>query len=181
MKKNNSIAIGIVAVAVLLFIKRKPIMEAAKILVWDVASATRIATLHPMVIEKVIAFINEAEKKGIKLRIVSAYRSIAEQNKLYAQGRTTPGNIVTKAKGGQSSHNFGTAIDVVPIVNGEPDWKTDWNKIAVIGKSFGFKWGGDWKSIIDKPHFEMNFGNTPQQLFAKYNQGKIKDGYVDLA
>ena len=155
MKKNNNLTIGIVAAAaVILYIKRKPIMEAAQVLVWDVATATRIATLHPQVRQKAIDFINAAEKKGIKLRVVSAFRSIAEQNKLYAQGRTAPGNIVTKAKGGQSSHNFGTAIDVVPIVNGQPDWDTDWHKIATIGKSLGFSWGGDWKSFKDVAHVE---------------------------
>ncbi len=37
---------------------------------------------------------------------ISTYRSFEEQNKLYAQGRTVPGQVVTKARGGQSPHNY---------------------------------------------------------------------------
>jgi len=165
----------------LIFTKRKSIMEYSKEKVWDIVSETRILTLHPKVRDKAREFINKAEKQNIKLRVASAYRSYAEQNDLYAQGRTKPGKIVTNAKGGQSSHNFGTAIDVVPIVNGKSDYNTDWNKIATIGKSVGFAWGGDWKKFKDKPHFEMNFGNTLAQLRTKYNNGQISDGYVQLA
>jgi len=174
------IAIGIGGV-ILIYIKRKSIMEYTQGKVWDIVSETRILTLHPKVREKAREFINKAEKQNIKLRVASAYRSYAEQNDLYAQGRTKAGKIVTNAKGGQSSHNFGTAIDVVPIVNGKADYNTDWNKIATIGKSIGFAWGGDWTSIKDKPHFEMNFGNTLAQLRAKYDSGKLTDGYVQLA
>lgn len=174
------IPIGIGGV-ILIYIKRKSIMEYTQGKVWDVLSETRINTLHPKVRDKAREFINKAEKQNIKLRVASAYRSYAEQNDLYAQGRTKAGKIVTYAKGGQSSHNFGTAIDVVPIVNGKADYNTDWNKIATIGKSVGFAWGGDWTSFVDKPHFEMNFGNTLAQLQTKYKNKQLTDGYVQLA
>lgn len=166
--------------AILMFVKRKSIMEYSKEKVWDFLSEMRIRSLHPKVRDKAREFINKAEKQGIKLRITSAQRTYAEQATLYAQGRTEKGSIVTNSKAGQSSHNFGTAIDVVPIVNGSPEWNTDWNKIADIGKSVGFAWGGDWTSFKDKPHFEMNFGNTLAQLRTKYNSGKITDGYVQI-
>nr|WP_295770097.1 M15 family metallopeptidase [Rhodoferax sp.] len=39
-------------------------------------------------------------------------RSCAEQDALYAQGRTAPGNKVTNAKSGDSNHNFGIAFDI---------------------------------------------------------------------
>lgn len=69
------------------------------------------------------------------------YRSIEEQNALYAQGRTKPGNIVTNAKRGQSNHNYGIAFDVA-IWNGNTIvWDRDWNKIGTIGKSCGLEWG----------------------------------------
>lgn len=182
MKTEYKWLIGLLSVGlgVAVISKRKKIVEYAKEKVWDVISESRINTLHPKVREKARQFINKAEKQGIKLRITSAYRTWAEQTELYAQGRTKPGSIVTNAKAGESSHNFGTAIDVVPIVNGNADWNTDWNKIAVIGKSLGFAWGGDWVSFKDKPHFEMNFGNTLAQLRIKYNSGQLSDGYVQL-
>lgn len=153
--------------------------------VWDSISEKNIERLHPKVRDKAREFINRVEKElGIKLRVTSTLRTYAEQDKLYSQGRTTPGGIVTKAKGGQSNHNFGTALDVVPIVNGKADWKTTadtWNKIAVVGKSVGFDWGGDWKSFTDKPHFEMNFGNSLAQLRKKYESGQKDGDYVKLA
>lgn len=184
MKTEYKWLIGILStlgLGAVIFNKRKSIMEYSKEKVWDLLSESRIYTLHPKVRDKAREFINKAEKQGIKLRITSAQRTYAEQDALYAQGRTKGGSIVTNAKAGESSHNFGTAIDVVPIVNGNADWNTDWNKIATIGKSVGFVWGGDWTSFKDKPHFEMNFGNTLAQLRSKYNSGQLSDGYVKLA
>ncbi len=160
--------------------KRNKIVAFAKNKVWDLVSENRIQSLHPDVRAKVTEFINTAENRGIKLRVTSGFRTYDEQNKLYAQGRTAPGAIVTNAKGGESSHNFGTAIDVVPIVNGNADWNTDWNIIAKIGKELDFSWGGDWKSFKDKPHFEMNFGHSLTDLRSRYNLGLIRDGYVIL-
>ena len=73
---------------------------------------------------KATSFINRVHNElNIKLRITDGYRSIQEQNTLYAQGRTTPGNIVTHARGGQSLHNYGNAFDVVQMRNGIPIWE----------------------------------------------------------
>jgi peptidoglycan L-alanyl-D-glutamate endopeptidase CwlK len=180
MKKATQLLIGIAA-AVVVFSKRKTIIEYSKNKVWDFVSEQNISTLHPMVREAARKFINVADNNGIKLRIVSALRTFAEQDSLYAQGRTKPGQIVTNAKAGQSSHNFGTAIDVVPIVNGKANWNADYNRIAAIGKEIGFSWGGDWISFKDKPHFEMNFGYSLAQLRDKYNTGQLSGGYVQLA
>ena len=71
---------------------------------------------------RVQAFLETAKKQGIDLLVTSTYRDNASQNALYAQGRTTPGKIVTNAKAGQSWHNYRCAVDVVPIVAGKPRW-----------------------------------------------------------
>lgn len=175
-----SIAIlSVIGLGVLIFKKIKS-MQYAKRKVWDKASEERINKLHPEVRDKAREFINRAEDEGIKLRVTSGYRTYKEQDELYAKGRTTSGGIVTRAKAGESSHNFGTAIDVVRIENGKAIWNYGWEEIGKIGKSVGFEWGGDWKSFIDKPHFQMNFGNTLSELRKKYESGKIIDGYVKL-
>lgn len=139
---------------------------------WDSATNNRIAKLHPKIRCAVKNFINEVDTTmGIKLRIIQGFRTYAEQNTLYAQGRTTKGKKVTNAKGGQSNHNFGLAIDVAEIKNGNIDWneqETVLPKIAPIGKKWGFEWGGDWKSLKDKPHFEMMFGKTLAELRTLY-------------
>ena len=184
------ITVGIIGIVA--YINRKKvsklssdIMEYGQNKVWDLVSENNIEKLHPLVRNKARELINKAEKElGIKLRATSTLRTYAEQDKLYAQGRTTKGGIVTNAKGGFSNHNFGVALDVVPIVNGKADWKASaetWSKIGQLGKSIGFQWGGDWKGLIDKPHFEMQFGNTLAQLRKKYESGNLDNGYVKLA
>ena len=124
---------------------------------WDVVSDRRIAKLSPAIQPQVLEFVNAAHEQGIKLRVTQGHRSFDEQEKLYAQGRSEPGKIVTYARGGESSHNHGLAIDVVPLVQGQPDWNADWDHIGTLGKSFGLQWGGDWSGKKqDRPHFYVD-------------------------
>jgi len=143
--------------------------------IWDSYTRDRIKKLQPKIQNDVVAFIIDAQNQGIKVRITDGFRSYAEQDALYAQGRTTSGSIVTNAKAGQSWHNFGLAIDVVEIVNGAAQYTdASYAKIAVIGKQHGFVWGGDWTSFKDKPHFEKTYSYTLSQLDAR-----VKAGYVN--
>jgi hypothetical protein len=147
---------------------------------WDSKTDAKIQTLHPLLRPIASKFINEVEKRlGKKIKITDGYRTFAEQNKLYAQGRTTAGKIVTNAKGGQSYHNYGLAFDCYFTNNGVIDFKTPITPaIAQIGQELGLTWGGNFKSIKDFPHFQLTKG-TESELLAKYNAGK-KDsaGYV---
>lgn len=97
---------------------------------------------------------------GITIIFTSTYRDVESQNALYAQGRTTSGNIVTKVKGGDSFHNWRVAFDVVPVVGGKAIWDDNklWAKIGKIGTEMGLDWGGSWKSFVDKPHFQYTGG-----------------------
>jgi len=126
--------------------------------------------IHNVVKESAIEMIKRAYAEGIFVRITSGYRSTSEQNKLYAQGRTTPGKIVTNAKGGQSNHNYGLAIDYVLLSEDgkKASWTVNdkWRRVASIGKSLGFSWGGEWESFKDYPHLEMMGGLTLSQLQA---------------
>lgn len=141
---------------------------------WDKHTNKRIPTLDSRVQKAAYGFINTVEKElGIKLRVTSALRTVAEQDALYAKGN------VTKARGGQSYHNYGLAIDVVEIKNGQAIWNCDWPKISAVGKRFGFEWGGDWKNFVDKPHFQMTFGKSVRQLcIAKYPDRAKQYGYL---
>ncbi|TYV04853.1 M15 family metallopeptidase [Listeria monocytogenes] len=105
--------------------------------------------------------IKKALSEGIYICVVNpCYRSKAEQDALYEQGRSKPGPIVTNAKGGQSNHNFGVAVDLCLYTNDGKDviWETNtkrWKRVVAVAKSVGFKWGGDWTSFKDYPHFEL--------------------------
>ncbi len=116
--------------------------------------------LLPLVKRKVDAFVKDAELFGLPIRITEGFRSFERQNELYAQGRTKSGNIVTNAKGGQSNHNYGCAIDIVFRKLGYDASNDQWLALASIAERHGFEWGGDWNEFVDKPHFEMTLGYT---------------------
>lgn len=131
----------------------------------------KLDQLKSIVKSKAEALIARCRDQGINLIVTSTYRSNDEQNALYAQGRTTPGPIVTNAKAGQSFHNWRVAFDVVQTVNGVPNWNCDWSRIGSIGESCGLEWGGRWTSFSDKPHFQYTAGYT----LTDFQNGKIDE------
>ena len=155
--------------------------------VWDPKSEKNILLLHPDMVPYAREFVNQAEIAGYKLRVTSTLRTFAEQSALYKKGRPELGGsssdgTVTNAKAGSSYHNYGLAMDAVevdPIYGYSKGYDTDrWDKIAKIGKGVGLEWGGDWKSFVDKPHFQLNKGTTTS-LLALHNAGKVDSkGYV---
>lgn len=120
---------------------------------WDDKTNAIISKLHPKIRRDAAKVVNALYKKGIKIRFISGLRTFMQQNFLYAQGRSVPGNIVTKAKGGQSYHNYGLAIDVQ-----YPDKYR--NQVVNEFKKRGFEWGGEFKNFPDAPHFQKRFGYT---------------------
>ena len=170
----------------------------------DSVTLSRIQLLHPKVRTEVENIYKNQIVPALTGRAICRFaytlRTFAEQDALYAQGRTrlfdATGNrlgVVTKAKGGQSIHNFGLALDIVLIkdnktaswednVDFDKDGKADWMEVVDILKANGWSWGGDWKSFKDKPHFEKTFGYNWQQLLAKHNTGDFIAGtnYVNI-
>lgn len=128
----------------------------------------RVEMLYPAMRKDVYAFLGEAQE--LEAYIFCGYRSYCEQSQLYAQGRTMPGEIVTRARPGYSYHNFGLALDVVfRDKNGNWTWNSPhWDKLGEIGKKHGFHWGGDWAEFPDQPHFERNYGQTLEALRRVY-------------
>src|SRR5258708_12842627 len=80
----------------------------------DAVSEGRLAQVNPTLAQKLRQVADQMAANGVQLRIVQGLRTKAEQDALYAQGRTTPGKVVTNAKGGQSMHNYGLPVDTVP-------------------------------------------------------------------
>lgn len=130
--------------------------EEANISAVDPRSETLIATLLPEVRPYARALVQKATAAGIRIKVISALRTYEEQDKLYAQGRTAPGTVVTNAKAGQSNHNFGIAFDVGVFegnkyLGDSPKYKA----VGALGIELGLEWGGNWKSIVDQPHFQL--------------------------
>lgn len=115
----------------------------------------RISSLTPAAQAIAQKFISEAAAAGVPIKITSTLRTAAEQDALYAQGRTKPGAIVTNLKGGQSIHETGNAFDVIPENGGYHASQATWDKIGAIGESLGLEWGGKWQGFKDLPHFQL--------------------------
>ena len=156
----------------------------------DKPTLDRIQTLHPKLREEASSIyteICEILKGKAMCRFAYTLRTFAEQDALY---NAKP--QVTKAKGGQSYHNYGLAIDIVLIVdkdgNGtfetaswdvksdfDGDGQADWMEVVAIFKRHGWEWGGDWK-FYDAPHFQKTFGLSVVQLLDKYTKGAFISG-----
>lgn len=164
----------------------------------DQKTLDKISTIHPKLIKELGEIYDEicdALTGRSICRFVYTTRTFAEQDELYAQGRTKPGSKVTNAKGGQSYHNFSLAVDIVLLWDKDGNgtfetavWDTktdfdgdkvsDWIEVVSIFKRYGWEWGGDWK-FVDPPHFQKTFGKSVKQLLEIYNRGaKDKNGYV---
>ena len=125
-------------------------------------SLKKLRTVHPD-----LQTLFQVVVKYFDCTVTSGLRTREEQEALYAQGRTKPGNIVTNADGviHKSNHQGGNAVDVVPY----PEMWSDKKKlrefggfvlgIAAILKDQGVididvEWGGHWR-FLDLPHFQV--------------------------
>lgn len=140
-----------------------------------------ITDLHPRLQAKAEQLREKCNEQGISIAYSECLRTVAEQDALYAQGRTALGNIVTNAKGStySSQHQWGIAIDFYldMDVDGDGSKKDDafnnstglFDRVGQIAKSIGLGWGGDWTSIKDRPHLYLSdWGSTTTKLKAQY-------------
>ena len=120
-------------------------------------------------------FIAQCDKAGITVILTTTYRSNMEQDALYCQGRSAPGKIVTKARGGQSKHNYvlakkpdSHAFDFAIAKQYKSpsaglNWDTkhaDWKKAIEIGEKIGLVSGSRWK-FADYAHMELLSPTVP--------------------
>lgn len=157
----------------------------------DKYTEQRINKLHPSVREEVHKIIEECDKAltgKAKIRVTQALRTSKEQDDLYAIGRTKPGKKITNARGGQSIHNYGFAVDICLVIGGKTaswdtakDWDNDqvadWYECVKIFAKYGWDWGGNWKKFKDLPHFDKKGYNNWRKLT---KLKKDKQGYVIL-
>ena len=148
----------------------------AKASAWqaDPRSERNIATLEPVTAKLAREHLRRLHAEGLNFKITSGTRTFAEQAKIYAQGRTAPGKIVTRAKPGSSWHNFGVAYDITLFSGKNPVWESPkYTRAGEIGEELGLRWGGRFKSLVDRPHFERTLGLTLAQARAKYPKGIV--------
>lgn len=175
----------------------------------DKITLERIKLLHPKLVSEVEYIYKAQIVPALSGRAICRFaytlRTFAEQDALYAQGRTKLFDangkrlgIVTKAKGGQSYHNYGLALDIVLLkdtnndgkfdtasweetVDFDKDGKADWLEVADILQKNGWEWAGKWK-FKDSPHFQKTLGYDWKVLLDKYNKKDFISGtnYVNI-
>lgn len=137
--------------------------------------------LHTRLQTKALELKEKCAEQGIYILFSECVRTKAEQDALYAQGRTTPGNTVTNAKGStySSQHQWGIAVDFYLDMDVDGDGqKTDdafntstglFERVGTIALSIGLGWGGTWKSFQDRPHIYLpDWGSTTYELKKEY-------------
>ena len=146
---------------------------------FDARSEGCIATLQPNAQRKAREFLAATAVLPFAYKIISGTRTYAEQDGLFALGRTKSGKIVTKAKGGQSNHNFGIAWDV-GIFDGATyfagNTKKEDQAYVVLGQHIlaqvgGLEWGGNWVGFVDKPHYQLSTGKTEAVIRKLFESG----------
>lgn len=133
----------------------------------------KIEDLHPKLQDLIYELKAECEKQDLTIGISECLRTVSEQDELYAKGRTKKGSIVTNARGSSysSMHQWGIAFDFYRN-DGKGIYENSdkfFNKVGKIGRELGLEWGGDWKSIVDIPHFQLpDWGSTTAKLKQLY-------------
>lgn len=120
----------------------------------------KLEDLHPRLQAVYIAAVSLWDDIEVTPFLTCTSRSLDEQDELYALGRTKPGRIVTKAKAGQSAHNYlpSFAFDVA-FKTGSNELRWDrkyFNRFAELVKQIDpeIVWGGNWR-FTDLPHFQI--------------------------
>jgi peptidoglycan LD-endopeptidase CwlK len=126
--------------------------------VFNGSSLARLALVHPALQARIRTL--DALAPSLSIQVTQGLRTFAEQDAIYAQGRTAPGEIVSNVKGGYSAHNFGYAVDLVPedVVPGQPDWNIEhpaWQTMLRVAPACGLAEGAQWRTFKDNPHFYL--------------------------
>ena len=121
-------------------------------------ASRKLSDLAPGYSQRFMQWLDACRAQGLDLLVTSTLRTMAEQDALYAIGRTKPGKRVTNAKAGQSAHNFGLALDFVPIVDGKPEWtgkSSQWQMAGKLAPAYGLEWAGTWTRFRELPHVQV--------------------------
>lgn len=122
-------------------------------------ASRRLEDLKPVFLARVQEWLLECKEAGLNILVYSTLRGVTEQALLYKIGRTVKGanvsarkpmgDTVTNAEAGQSAHNYGLALDFVPMFGGKPQWK---NKV-LYRQAVEIARGLNMQSLMGDPEF----------------------------
>jgi peptidoglycan LD-endopeptidase CwlK len=134
--------------------------------------------IYPMFLERVLNVIAACEARGARYVATHGFRTYGEQMALWSKGRTVKGKIVTNAKGGESAHNFGLAIDFVRDLDMktkavEPGWDAGhYDILAEEAEKAGLHSGRGYK---DYPHISWPGYITATDLAPLKTRWELKE------
>lgn len=111
-------------------------------------SLDRLKGVHPDLVKVVKRAIELTEHD---FSVIEGVRSVETQREYVAKGVSKTMN---------SRHITGHAVDLYPV--GRP---TPWDKCSVVAQAMKkaaeelgvpIVWGGDWRSFVDQPHYELD-------------------------
>ena len=141
--------------------------------------SNRIEDLHPQLQPMFRGFIDACADEGIPTRVISTARSAAQQDALYAIGRTveTHRRPVTNARGYQSYHVWRCAADIAPTrVLAAPDWMPaapEWVEMERIAHALGI----EHDVPGDKPHWDYKGGGHWRRWREQFPSLVLPDDY----
>ena len=151
-------------------------------------TVARIEALMPTLKVKAYQLIQQLSLQGIRVEVSQGLRTWAEQEALYAKGRTAPGPIVTNATPAESWHTYGCAFDIdIVLAVGGIDWSGTspaWNAAILCGQHLGLTAGAEFRTFPDKPHFQLTgrFPVTPnEEVLALYHSGGLQSVWDAIA
>ena len=119
-------------------------------------SLTNLQGVHPDLVKLVQESIKDSP---YDFAVIEGVRTKQRQQELYNAG---------KSQTLMSRHLTGKAIDLMLYVNGVASWENKYyQELAKHVKSkaqvLGIKiiWGGDWRSLVDAVHFELDKAYYP--------------------
>lgn len=109
-----------------------------------------------------LAGVNEDLVRVVKLAITRSpldfsitegLRTVERQKELVAQ---------KKSQTMKSRHIIGEAVDICVVIDGKANWDlANYRRVADVFKACAkelgvtITWGGDWKTLVDGPHFQI--------------------------
>lgn len=121
---------------------------------------------HPAILEFARLLIDRMAALGVPMFVAECIRTNKRQDELFALGHS-------RAKAGQSAHNYGCAVD---IVHSTLSWnlsRKQWQLIGHVGQELAKQkglavhslvWGGGWK-FYDPAHWELKTWRMEKENF----------------
>lgn len=140
----------------------------------------RIRTgLHPLYLPKYDLL---CERLTAEWQPYSGLRTFEEQNDIFAQGRTKAGDVVTRAAGGMSPHNYGMATDWARFAGGKFYWPPVGDPlwaiyVGAIQSIEGLRPGAEFD---DTPHNELKLSCRWRDVYLEFLKGGMSAAYEKI-